>query len=171
MFLLTPAPPHRLAQSAALRCAPAVTFGDVIMDASLCPPRSRRSTPIASLGFSIAPDNRRHAVYDSARSRSADGPPRPSCLQEPTPSPYSYEEMSIVHDLSLDEIVRIDPDVMHGTPCFAGTRVPVETLLDYVAEGDTIDAFLADFPSVKRQQATGLLALAQERLVESLSSR
>jgi uncharacterized protein (DUF433 family) len=79
--------------------------------------------------------------------------------------------MSIVHDLSLDEIVRIDPDVMHGTPCFASTRVPVETLLDYVAEGDTIDAFLADFPSVKRQQATGLLALAQERLVESLSSR
>ena len=81
------------------------------------------------------------------------------------------EEMSVVQKLSLDEIVRVDPNVMHGTPCFAGTRVPVETFLDYVAEGDTLDAFLADFPSVKREQATSLLALAQERLVESLSPR
>jgi uncharacterized protein (DUF433 family) len=79
--------------------------------------------------------------------------------------------MSVEQRLSLDEIVRLDPDVMHGTPCFAGTRVPVQTFLDYLAEGDTLDAFLADFPSVKREQATGLLALAQERLVESLSSR
>jgi uncharacterized protein (DUF433 family) len=83
----------------------------------------------------------------------------------------SHEEMSVAQKLSLDEIVRVDPGIMHGTPCFAGTRVPVQTFLDYVAEGDTLDAFLADFPSVKRQQATGLLALAQERLVESLSSR
>ena len=79
--------------------------------------------------------------------------------------------MSVVQKLSLDEIVRVKPDVMHGTPCFAGTRVPVQTFLDYVAEGDTLDAFLADFPSVTREQATGFLALAQERLVESLSSR
>ncbi len=79
--------------------------------------------------------------------------------------------MAVEQKLSLHEIVRVDQDVMHGTPCFAGTRVPIETLLDYVAEGDTIDSFLADFPSVKREQATGLLALAQERLFESLSSR
>ena len=79
--------------------------------------------------------------------------------------------MSVAQKLSLDEIVRVNPDIMHGTPCFAGTRVPVETFLDYIEEGDTLDAFLADFPSVKRQQATGLLSLAQERLIESLSSR
>jgi uncharacterized protein (DUF433 family) len=79
--------------------------------------------------------------------------------------------MRVEQKLSLHEILRVSPDIMHGIPCFAGTRVPVQTLLDYVAEGDTIDAFLADFPSVKREQATGLLALAQERLVESLSSR
>ena len=79
--------------------------------------------------------------------------------------------MRVEQKLSLHEIVRMSPDIMHGIPCFAGTRVPVQALLDYVAEGDTIDAFLADFPSVKREQATGLLALAQERLVESLSSR
>jgi uncharacterized protein (DUF433 family) len=79
--------------------------------------------------------------------------------------------MSVEQKLSIHEIVQLSPDIMHGIPCFAGTRVPVQTLLDYVAEGDTIDTFLADFPSVKREQATGLLALAQERLVESLSNR
>jgi uncharacterized protein (DUF433 family) len=79
--------------------------------------------------------------------------------------------MSVVQKLGLDEIIRVNPEVMHGTPCFSGTRVPIQTFLDYVAEGDTLDAFLADFPSVKREQATGLLALAQERLVESLASR
>ncbi|PYV14301.1 MAG: DUF433 domain-containing protein [Acidobacteria bacterium] len=73
--------------------------------------------------------------------------------------------------MNVHEIVVINPEIMHGTPCFAGTRVPVQTLFDYVAEGDTLDAFLTDFPSVKREQATGLLALAQERLLESISSR
>ncbi len=79
--------------------------------------------------------------------------------------------MAIEQKLSLPEIVRVSSEIMHGTPCFAGTRVPVRALLDYIAEGDTLDAFLADFPSVKREQATALLALAQERLLESLSSR
>lgn len=79
--------------------------------------------------------------------------------------------MSTKQKLSIHEIVVIRPEIMHGAACFAGTRVPVQTLLDYVAEGDTLDAFLADFPSVKREQATGLLDLAQERLLESISSR
>ena len=79
--------------------------------------------------------------------------------------------VSVEQRLNLEEILQVSSDIMHGTPCFAGTRVPVQTLLDYVAEGDTIDAFLADFPSVKREQATGLLALAQERLLESIPSR
>lgn len=81
------------------------------------------------------------------------------------------KKMSVVRKLSLDEILRVSPDIMHGAPCFAGTRVPVQTFLDYVAEGDTLDAFLADFPTVKREQATAFLTLAQERLVESLSCR
>lgn len=92
-------------------------------------------------------------------------------MQKAANTPYSYDGMSVVQKLSLDEIVRVSPDVMHGTPCFAGTRVPVQTFLDYVADGETLDAFLGDFPSVKRQQVIELLALAQERVVESLSSR
>ncbi len=78
--------------------------------------------------------------------------------------------LGVEQKLNVQEIVSVNAGIMHGTPCFAGTRVPVQTLLDYVAEGDTIDAFLADFPTVKREQAKGLLALAQERLLESLSS-
>jgi uncharacterized protein (DUF433 family) len=46
---------------------------------------------------------------------------------------------------------------MHGTPCFTGTRVPVETLLDYIEEGDTLDNFLGDFSTVKRDQAIQFL--------------
>ncbi|MCX6969573.1 MAG: DUF433 domain-containing protein [Verrucomicrobia bacterium] len=46
------------------------------------------------------------------------------------------------------EVVSIDPGIMGGTPCFAGTRVPIQTLLDYVEAGDSIDEFLEDFPSV-----------------------
>ena len=44
-------------------------------------------------------------------------------------------------------IVSIDPEIMGGTPCFVGTRVPIQTLLDYVEAGDSIDEFLEDFPS------------------------
>jgi uncharacterized protein (DUF433 family) len=62
----------------------------------------------------------------------------------------------------LRGVVTIDPEIMHGTPCFRGTRVPVQTLLDYLAAGDTIDAFLADFPRVTREQALGVLALGTE---------
>lgn len=83
--------------------------------------------------------------------------------------PYPVRKMPLEQKLSIHEIVMIHPAIMHGTPCFAGTRVPVQTLLDYVAEGDTLDAFLADFPGVTREQATGLLTLAQERLLESIS--
>jgi len=50
---------------------------------------------------------------------------------------------------------------MHGTPCFTGTRVPVQTLLDYIEEGDTLDNFLRDFPTVTREQAIQFLELAK----------
>jgi len=51
-----------------------------------------------------------------------------------------------------EEFVTIDPEVMHGTPVFKGTRVPVETLFDYLATGESLNEFLDDFPSVKREQ-------------------
>ena len=54
-------------------------------------------------------------------------------------------------------MVSISSEIMHGTPCFAGTRVPVQTLLDYIEEGDTLDSFLEDFSTVTRDQAIQFL--------------
>jgi len=59
-------------------------------------------------------------------------------------------------------------EVMGGTPVFCGTRVPVQTLLDYLEGGDTIDDFLAGFPSVTRTQVVAFLEQAKDRLVETV---
>jgi uncharacterized protein (DUF433 family) len=58
---------------------------------------------------------------------------------------------------------------MGGTPVFSGTRVPVQTLLDYLEDGDSIDEFLAGFPSVTRQQVIAFLEEAKDRLIESVT--
>jgi uncharacterized protein (DUF433 family) len=58
---------------------------------------------------------------------------------------------------------------MGGAPVFTGTRVPVQTLLDYLEAGETIDEFLVGFPSVKREQIIAFLEDAKDRLVESVS--
>ncbi len=57
-------------------------------------------------------------------------------------------------------------DVLGGTPVFAGTRVPVQTPLDYLAAGESIDDFLEGFPSVTREQIVTFLELAKDRLIE-----
>jgi uncharacterized protein (DUF433 family) len=62
-----------------------------------------------------------------------------------------------------------DPEVMGGTPVFCGTRVPVQTLLDYLEAGETIDQFLEGFPPVSREQVIAFLEQAKDRLVETVS--
>ena len=57
-------------------------------------------------------------------------------------------------------LVTTSADIMGGTPVFAGTRVPVQTFLDYLEAGDGIDEFLAGFPSVSRSQVVEFLARA-----------
>ena len=59
-----------------------------------------------------------------------------------------------------------DPDILGGIPVFAGTRVPVRTLLDYLKAGQPLDDFLDDFPTVNREQALEVLQLAEELLLE-----
>ncbi len=54
-------------------------------------------------------------------------------------------------------VVKIDPGILSGTPCFAGTRVPVRALLDYIEGGETLGAFLDQYPTVTRKQAVGFL--------------
>ena len=57
-------------------------------------------------------------------------------------------------------LVTIDPEIQGGTPVFSGTRVPVKSLFDSLAKGRTLDYFLEQFPSVKREQASQLLLRA-----------
>lgn len=66
-------------------------------------------------------------------------------------------------------VVCRDPEVMGGAPVFCGTRVPVQTLLDCLAAGESIDQFLEGFPSVTREQVIAFLEEAKNRLVESVS--
>lgn len=62
-------------------------------------------------------------------------------------------------------IVHSDPDILGGTPVFVGTRVPVKSLFDYLEGGDTLDEFLSQFPSVKREQAVAALELARDTVL------
>jgi uncharacterized protein (DUF433 family) len=66
-------------------------------------------------------------------------------------------------------VISCDPEVMGGTPVFKGTRVPVQTLLDCLEAGESIDDFLEGFPSVTRTQVVAFLDEAKERLVAQTS--
>ena len=59
-----------------------------------------------------------------------------------------------------EQIVSCSPDIMGGAPCFSGTRVPVQTLLDYLEAGESIDEFLEGFPTVTRQRVLAFLERA-----------
>jgi uncharacterized protein (DUF433 family) len=57
----------------------------------------------------------------------------------------------------MDNVVSVNPNLLGGTPVFAGTRVPIQSLVDYLKRGRTIDYFLEQFPTVSREQVTALL--------------
>ena len=65
-------------------------------------------------------------------------------------------------------IVSIDPERMGGTPCFAGTRVPISYLFEYLTSGKTLEMFLDDFEGVPRKEAVAALEQAHQRLLEGL---
>ena len=73
-------------------------------------------------------------------------------LKEPKPMP------------TLESVIRCDPEVLGGTPVFAGTRVPFKNLMDYLAAGDSLERFLDHFPSVTREQAVAALEMAGDLL-------
>jgi uncharacterized protein (DUF433 family) len=68
---------------------------------------------------------------------------------------------------SNTSIISASPDVMGGAPVFAGTRVPVQTLLDYLKAGESINDFLDGFPTVTREQVIALLEQAGKQLVST----
>ncbi len=65
----------------------------------------------------------------------------------------------------MDPIITSNPNLMHGTPCFAGTRVAVRTFFDHLEAGYTIDGFLEQFPTVRREQVVRLLAALRDDAV------
>lgn len=67
-------------------------------------------------------------------------------------------------------VVHTDPEIMHGTPVFRGTRVPVQALFDYIEAGDPIDRFLDHFPTVSREQAVAALEEAAGLLTDRAAS-
>lgn len=65
-------------------------------------------------------------------------------------------------------VVVVDPEIMSGTPCFAGTRVPVRNLLDYLEAGDSLDEFLEQFPTVSRSQAIAFLEQSAQAMLKKI---
>jgi uncharacterized protein (DUF433 family) len=81
----------------------------------------------------------------------------------------SLDRADLHHQLDLQPPERLavlerSPEILGGLPVFRGTRVPVRVLLDYLGAGDSLDTFLDDFPSVRREQALALLALSRDLL-------
>ena len=67
--------------------------------------------------------------------------------------------------LTKDSVIQRDPDILSGLPVFKGTRVPFQTLLDYLEAGDSLDEFLRDFPTVTKEQTILAMEEAKEALL------
>ena len=72
--------------------------------------------------------------------------------------------------MNPNTIVHSDPEICGGTPVFVGTRVHVQSLFDYLEGGETLDEFLLQFPSVKRDQALATLEMAGDSVISSARS-
>jgi uncharacterized protein (DUF433 family) len=71
---------------------------------------------------------------------------------------------------SQPPVIHSDPEILGGTPVFVGTRVPAQALIDYLEGGHPLDEFLADFPSVSREQAIAALEVAREALLRTAAA-
>ncbi len=71
--------------------------------------------------------------------------------------------------MEMGDAISRDPDTMHGTPGFGGTRVPVQTLFDYLQGGETLEDFLQGFPTVPRALAVAALETAKQLLLTPIA--
>jgi uncharacterized protein (DUF433 family) len=69
--------------------------------------------------------------------------------------------------MKASDLISTDPEIMGGTPCFRGTRVPVAVLFDNLADGLSLDEILESWPSLKREDVLAILALASDEVVKS----
>jgi uncharacterized protein (DUF433 family) len=71
----------------------------------------------------------------------------------------------MLHTEEINELITRDAEIMGGTPVFKGTRVPIKNLFDYIEGNYSLDEFLEQFPTVRREQATSLLELYKDMLL------
>lgn len=83
-------------------------------------------------------------------------------------APVREERELLASDSPLAAFLWINPGRLHGEPCFRDTRVPVQTLFEYLGAGDTLDEFVDGFPPVTREQAAAVVRLAALGLLEGL---
>ena len=78
-----------------------------------------------------------------------------------------YPDRGVILAMSTTDnpVVHSDPDIMSGTPVFVGTRVPFQTLIDYIEAGQPLSEFLEDFPTVSKEQVIAALEQAKEALL------
>ncbi len=77
---------------------------------------------------------------------------------------FLVDKRYICNMLNAQDVITVSPDIMGNQPVFKGTRVTVETLFDYLENGETIEAFLLEFPSVTREQAMSVIEIASKLL-------
>ena len=101
-------------------------------------------------------------MMSSLRQEYIDQPPRLGFGLRPVYSAQrTVDEMAATKGL----VVRSDPEIMSGTPVFVGTRVPFQTLLEYIEAGQRPSEFLEDFPTVSKEQSIAALDQAREALL------
>ena len=97
----------------------------------------------------------------------------PQTISKPLPAPAYHNDDRNTELVPPSDprfgVISIDPQWHSGTPCFAGTRVPIQDLFDYLEGNENLESFLESFPSVPREQAVRALQLANAGLLEGLS--
>jgi uncharacterized protein (DUF433 family) len=71
----------------------------------------------------------------------------------------------------MEDLVWSDPETMHGTPVFRGSRVPLQNLFDYMKGNETLEEFLYQFPTVEREQAVATLEYIKKQMIEQIYAR
>ena len=101
------------------------------------------------------------------QSETEDGAARPLGRQDTPINEEEDTERVPVSDFRSG-IISVDPQRMGGTPCIAGTRVPIKSLFDHLADGVSLDEFLEDFEGVPREKCVAAIEMAFNRLMEGI---
>lgn len=83
---------------------------------------------------------------------------------------YARAQSRYTPPMNPHDLITVDPEILGGTPVFKGTRVPVKTLFDYLADSLSLDYFLESFPSVSREQAVAVLRYSQQDIEHQVAA-